>query len=216
MTLPTTGTLTLAQINAEFGLGTNLYAYRGVKWYRDDNSRGYFDQAMGNNPPIDMLEFYGKRKTIPVVASGPTAQANGSYFSVPFYNKITIVVKGGTNGGTGANGYYQGGPNAGLPTGGSGGTAGGSSQFGSYGSAGSGGTTTIVFNAESDPNAPLKGIPILNTVGAAGVGGKGGDIWNWESVYNIFTGRYENQYVYRGDAAQGANGSPGSITIKVE
>ena len=218
MTIKTSGTLSMQEINAEFGLGTNLYAYRGVKWYRDDNSRGYFDQAMGNNPPIDMLEFYGKRKTIPVVASGPTAQANGSYFSVPFYNKITITITGGSGGQAGAYGINACDRNNPTPSGGGG--VGGTSSFGGYGSAVGGGggsgnagggsvgqTTIIVFDAEADPNAPLKGIPILNTIGAGGAGGRGGPngVYLGPTCYFPYT-----------EAATGATGSPGSITIKVE
>jgi len=222
MTIKTSGTLSMQEINAEFGLGTNLYAYRGVKWYRDDNSRGYFDQAMGNNPPIDMLEFYGKRKTIPVVASGPTAQTNGSFFTVPFYNKITITIRGGAGGQSGAFGFYQGGFSNGQLTGSSNGGTGGSSSFGVYGSAagGAGGsgnavsgaagsTTIVVFDAETNPNAPLKGIAILSTVGGAGGGGQGGPI------YTSTDGKFN--YTFAGYAASGSAGTtPGSITIKVE
>jgi len=220
MTIKTSGTLSMQEINAEFGLGTDLYAYRGVKWYRDDNSRGYFDQAMGNNPPIDMLEFYGKRKTIPVVASGPTAQTDGSYFTVPFYNKITVTIRGGQGGEAGdygINSCYG----AREAKAGTNGSPGGTSSFGAYGSAGggAGGTgdggvgspgsvTTIVFDAESGSNAPLKGIAILNTVGAGGAGGSGGP--------QTGPGYDGNGCYPYGNASAGLQGSPGSITIKVE
>jgi hypothetical protein len=199
----------MAEINAEFGLGTNLYAYRGVKWYRDDNTRGYFDQAMGNNPPIDMLEFYGKRKTIPVTPTGNVGYGNGSYFSVPFYNKLTITMQGGSGGTRGSDGYN--GCNYTVTGGGAGGT-GSPSSFGSYGSAGGGGSDSagqvvvIVIDAETNSNAPLRGVPILVTVGGGGGGGAGG------ANAVLINGRCYGA----GNAASGSTGASGSVTIKVE
>lgn len=60
MALPTSGTLTMAQINAEFGRGNNLNAYRGTVWYTDAGASGTFSSGA-----ISMSDFYGKRATSP-------------------------------------------------------------------------------------------------------------------------------------------------------
>ena len=52
----------MSEINAEFGLGYNLNAYRGVTWYTDAGASGTFDSTN-----IDFAEFYGKRKTAPTL-----------------------------------------------------------------------------------------------------------------------------------------------------
>jgi hypothetical protein len=112
MTLPASGTLSLNDINTEFNLGRNLAAYRGQRWFRDDNTRGYFDDSTtGNFPPIDVSEFYSKRS--PSSVSFPVGQVNtytsvGTY-SFPinfFYNTLLIEVRGG-NGADGQDGTSQ-------------------------------------------------------------------------------------------------------------
>lgn len=60
MTLPSSGIITLADINGEFGLGHNLGAYRGAQWWKDDMSQGNFPTA-----PIAMSDFHAKRATSP-------------------------------------------------------------------------------------------------------------------------------------------------------
>lgn len=60
MTLPSSGPLSLNDINGEFGLGTNLNAYRGVTWYTNAGSSGTFTST---NLGID--QFYSKRSTPP-------------------------------------------------------------------------------------------------------------------------------------------------------
>lgn len=60
MTLPPSGPLTLQQINGEFGLGSNLGAYRGVTWYTDSGSSGTFSASN-----LGINQFYGKRATSP-------------------------------------------------------------------------------------------------------------------------------------------------------
>ena len=112
MTLPTSGTLSLDAIHTEFNLGRNLAAYRGVRWFRDDNSRGFFDNsATGNFPPIDFSEFYGKRPLSSIsvpVGQVTTYTGAGTYsFSVNFfYNTLFIEVRGG-NGTDGQDGFSQ-------------------------------------------------------------------------------------------------------------
>lgn len=196
MTLPTSGTISLNAINTEFALGNNLGAYRGQRWYRDDNTRGYFDDSTtGNFPPIDVSEFYSKRS--PSSVSFPVGQVNtyttpGTY-SFPinfFYNTLLIEVRGGdgTGGGDGFSqyecryftgcGYYW--------YNGADGTAGTTSSFGTYvsGAGGSGGAgatgsdgygktggqpgtyNSITINAETNSSAPLKGSSISYTVGS--------------------------------------------------
>jgi hypothetical protein len=60
MTLPSSGPLSLNQINNEFGRGRNLNAYRGTQWFTDDGSSGTFTSSnLGFN------QFYGKRPDAP-------------------------------------------------------------------------------------------------------------------------------------------------------
>lgn len=60
MTLPSSGTLTIDQINTEFGRGRNLGAYRGTTWYTDAGASGTFTSTnLGFN------QFYGKRVDAP-------------------------------------------------------------------------------------------------------------------------------------------------------
>lgn len=195
MTLPTSGTLSMSAINSEFSLGNNLAAYRGVRWYKDDNTRGYFDNsATGNNPPIDISEFYGTRKTIPVTPSDITYTST-QYITIPYYNTITVTVVAGTSGGGGSAGYsWNWVTNSWQPAGGSAGSPGGASSFGSFYSAGSDTSASGTINAETTSNAPLKNASILITVGAYGAGGAGG-----------------GQDPYKG--ASGANGSNGYVRV---
>lgn len=222
MTLPTSGTLSMSAINSEFALGNNLGAYRGVRWYKDNNSRGFFDNsATGNFPPLDMSEFYGTRKTIPVTPTGDVSYGNGSYFTVPFYNRLIIKLQGGTGGQGGAVGYYSGGYSNGVLTAGGGGGNGGTSSFGTWlsggggagggggGNSGAAGTyATLIIDAETTAGAPLKDTQIYITVGSGGGGGGGGPI------YVSTDGKYG--YSLAGYAASGSAGSSGYVTVKVE
>ena len=220
MTIKTSGTLSLQEINAEFGLGTDLYAYRGVKWFRDDGSRGYFDQSIGNNPPIDMLEFYGKRKTIPVTPSD-RYYANGEYFSVPFYNQIIVTLVGGQAGGQGSAGKEINRNGTTTQTNpGANGNPGNPSIFEARATAGGGspnlgGGQTVVYNinAETNQNFVQVGVPILITIGAGGTGGTGGE--NKKEQYECEW--YGCGYIWRsqGNAASGPDGAPGSVRIQV-
>ncbi len=227
MTLPTSGTLSMSAINSEFALGNNLGAYRGVRWYKDDNSRGFFDNSStGNFPPIDFAEFYGTRSSIPVSPSGPTAQSNGSYFTFPFYNKITVVITGGQAGSIGPNGYNGEGN---YPTPGSNGNSGNPSYFGSDGASGgspnsgTGSVRTIIFDANNNTTSnngsvtsgcPLKGASLQSVIGSGGTGGRGG--------YNRLYRDYPHPYDYldgwynEDNGSYGSTGSSGSVTITVE
>ena len=65
MTIKSSGSLSLSEINAEFGLGTNLGAYRGVTWYTDAGASGTFPSTN-----ISIGLFYSKRKTAPGALTG--------------------------------------------------------------------------------------------------------------------------------------------------
>jgi hypothetical protein len=202
MTLPTSGTLSLDAIHTEFNLGRNLAAYRGVKWYKDDNSRGFFDNsATGNFPPIDFSEFYGTRKTITVTPQ-TLYPSTGSFLINFFYNTMTITVVGGRSGSRGSDGF-NGCINA--PTPGSAGGAGGTTSFGSWVSAGSDGSSTYVINADTTPNAPLIGSSISVNIGGGGAGGGGGP-----NAVSISGGCYP-----AGNASSGSAGAAGSVTVVI-
>lgn len=68
-TLQSSGAISINDINAEFALGNNLNAYRGVTWYTDAGGSGTFSSGA-----ISMNEFYSKRKTAP----GGTFSPDGS------------------------------------------------------------------------------------------------------------------------------------------
>jgi hypothetical protein len=65
MTLQTSGPISMEQINAEFGLGGNLNAYRGNIWFTDT----YGEQGSFGTP-ISFSDFYGKRATNPLGGGG--------------------------------------------------------------------------------------------------------------------------------------------------
>lgn len=71
MTLPSSGALSMSAINAEFGRGNNLNAYRGTTWYTDAGGSGTFSSGA-----ISMSEFYGKRATSPRVSASYTFSSN--------------------------------------------------------------------------------------------------------------------------------------------
>lgn len=59
-TLPSSGTISISQINAEFNRGNNLNAYRGTTWFTDAGGSGTFSTGA-----ISMSDFWGKRSTSP-------------------------------------------------------------------------------------------------------------------------------------------------------
>jgi hypothetical protein len=100
--LPFSGPIDLATINAEWGLGTDLTVYHGVKWYYDGNlTNGVF-----NSSTLNVSDFYGKRATDPA-GSGvyfSNSASNGSFVAPLYRNTITIEIWGAGGGGGGADG----------------------------------------------------------------------------------------------------------------
>lgn len=90
MTIKASGSLAMSEINAEFGLGNNLNAYRGVTWWTDAGGTGTFDSTN-----IDFAEFYGKRATSP---AGPTNFGGTIYVSRLFTSPAIAGVQFSTNG----------------------------------------------------------------------------------------------------------------------
>lgn len=64
MTLPSSGSISLSEINTEFSLGTNIGAYRSATWYTDAGGTGTFPST-----DLSMSAFYGKRATSPLFAA---------------------------------------------------------------------------------------------------------------------------------------------------
>ena len=86
MTLPTSGALSMSQINAEFGRGTNLNSYRGTTWYTDAGASGTFSSGT-----ISMSEFYGKRLTSPESYSQHTFVSASSIFTYGYFRSTTCL-----------------------------------------------------------------------------------------------------------------------------
>ena len=61
MTLPTSGPLSMSQINGEFSRGTNLNAYRGTDYYTSSGGPFVFPAT-----PISFNNFYGTQVNSPV------------------------------------------------------------------------------------------------------------------------------------------------------
>lgn len=102
--LPFSGPLDLASINAEWGLGTDLTKYHAAKWYYDGNlTFGYFSSGVNS---IKISDFYGKRATDPANGGTYFSNAVGSgSFTTPLYrNSFTIEIWGGGGSGGGGDG----------------------------------------------------------------------------------------------------------------
>lgn len=97
--IPPTGPVSIAMLNAEFGLGNNLNAYKGIRMYNTaNNSRR--DIGTGSNAYVPMGDFRGYQATSPVVA-GSRAYLTTQTDTLPLFNVMTITVWGGGGGGGG-------------------------------------------------------------------------------------------------------------------
>ena len=196
MTLPNGSNLppiSLGDIQTEFNLGTNLNSYLNVRWFKDDNSRGYF-QSSG---PISLSDFYSKRKNTPVVASGPTTLSRAAYnntnYPFPMFNNFYVSTYSGRGGTAGANGNCR--------SGGAG-SVGGTTNYGSLADTGTGAagpnggsgsvatssTSWSISDANQASILALYGTTNLLTIGAAGGAGTTG--YNTRSVFTCVS------YVY--------------------
>jgi hypothetical protein len=96
MTLQASGAITMAQINAEFGRGNNLNAYRGASYWLDSVASPYTFAST----PLSFSDFYSKRGSSPVSAGSQTFTGSGT-FTVPLFNTLTVYADGKT----GATGF---------------------------------------------------------------------------------------------------------------
>lgn len=224
MTLPSSNNnppISLADLNTEFGRGFNLNAYRSTRWFKEDNSRGFFSAGT-----IDLDDFYGTRVNSPVVAGSATltrAAWNGKNYPFPMFNNLSVTAYSGSGGTSGNTGNCE------AP--GAGGT-GGVSSFGThavtstgaagpYGGSGSVATATASW-AISDANQAsilaLYGQGVAITAGAAGTAGGAGKNQGTTTTcnqYNEATQCISLAYVYYcGDSTgAGSAGVPGYISL---
>ena len=100
MTLPTSGPLSLQDINAEFGRGKTLGAYRNTTYY-------VLPDPVARRFPIlniSIEDFYGTSLNGPGPATDIIFSSVGTHsFVVPSYTSMTIEIWGGGGGGGAAN-----------------------------------------------------------------------------------------------------------------
>lgn len=85
MTLPSSGPISLNDIDGEFGLGTNLNAYRGVTWYTDSGTSGTFTSSN-----LGMDQFYSKRPTSPISIAYVYNTSTTSNLSTYTFNSVSF------------------------------------------------------------------------------------------------------------------------------
>ena len=211
MSVPASGPISINNLKSAFpGINSNsLSAYRGVKWYRSNNSRGFF-----GNPTISMSEAFDTRPNSPVVPGSATYYSSTS-FTIPLFNSLSITCRGGDGGQAGA--YGVNGCVGGLTPSDNGG-AGGTSFFGGYlaASGGAGGTgnagsgspgattsTTLFITDSNQSNVSIQGTSVTIGVGGGGAGGRGG-----ANTYILYG------YCLNGAAQpNGASGNSGFVSV---
>lgn len=106
MATPVSGAISINDIDAAFGYGKNLAAYRGKTWYRPGT---LVTGAFPSSGPLSMSDFYNKQGSDPAGSGSQTYTSGTNNFTVPLYrNKLVIEIWGG--GGSGGpydrNGSY--------------------------------------------------------------------------------------------------------------
>jgi len=228
VTLPSGGNnppISINDLNTEFGRGFNLNAYRNTRWYKEDNSRGFFSAGV-----IDLDDFYGTRVNSPVVAGSATltrAAWNNVKYSIPMFNNLSVTTYSGTGGTAGQAGDCNGG--------GAGGT-GGSTSFGGNATTGTGAagaygasTTAVTGSASWSINDSNQASIIAMygtmanalTIGAGGTAGTAGAYnqtitvcyqYGYADYPFICTGAY-SYVACTGPQNAGSAGSPGYISV---
>lgn len=153
MTLPAGSNnppISLADINTEFGLGTNLAAYRGGLWGKADNSSGVF--ASTN---LKASDFYSTAKVLAGSNATVSTAGAGSVVIKP-YKTITFALRGGGGSSGGGAGYSNDINNCNSNVGAAG-QAGTQSTFGSgawalTAAGGGGGSGGLSFNGAAGAN----------------------------------------------------------------
>ena len=243
MTLPSGPTLSINQINGEFGRGYDLNAYRGVRWW--------FDNAFTSTFPtgsISISDFYSKRATSPVQGQTFNFGPGSNSWLVRPYTVLTILGRAGGGGGSGFSGVntcgwptvvstfdWLAGGNGGntsilgqTATGGGGGATGGGAggplnDGGTPGGAGgnSGQSGGYVFFQVVNPalggTGPVVGSTISFFVGGGGGGGAGANNYQTIQEYQCFITGCLWVTVCRATsrAPSGYGGANGSVSITV-
>lgn len=153
MTLPTSGAISINDINNEFGLGRDLANYKGATWYKDDASTGTFSSTN-----LDLDQFHGKRHDNPVIPGSVTITVS-QQFVMPNYNSVTFIVNGAAGGGGSTD-------NEPLGIDGNGGNGGGSSFVSN--------TTTVTLEAGGGGAGGGAGVGFVGGGGGSGGGCGGG------------------------------------------
>jgi len=177
MTTVPNSPIRMSDLSAAFNLGNNLAGYYNARWYKENNSRGYFVSS----GTISMSDFAGTRNTSPVVAGSATYYSSQN-ITLPVFNSLTITVKGGNGGtaGTGGNCAGAGPGGAGYDTT----VAGYVTASGGSANGGTGATATTSRSINDSNQASilaLYGTQPYGTVGSGGGGGATG--YNTRSVF---------------------------------
>lgn len=218
MTTVPGGPISMSDLNSAFGLGNTITSYYGARWFRGNNSRGYF-QSSGT---ISLSDFAGTRNSSPV-SPGAAVYGGSQNIPIPMFNNLTVTVKGGNGGTNGVGGNCAGG---------GGGFAGGDSYLSGYVGAGGGGggggtgatnATSLSIN-DSNQNDIISryGTQPYGQVGAGGNGGSTGYYTRSEFIttrieyyqYFPYVGVFGYTAYYCDQAAGGGSGgSPGYIRL---
>ena len=196
------GILSINEINAEFGRGKDLNAYRGTLWYKDDASYGYFPSSPNR---ISILDFYGTRLSAPYT----------SYY-IDVTSSKTITLPSTINGNIALLAVAGGGGGGGV-------IGNGSATLEGGGGGGAGGVIWHSFNLAVVPSGTL-----TITIGAGGPGSyytnpqygngqntvvvhknpAGSTIWSLTAVGGGYGAMGYYDQIQAGSGGSGGGGSP--------